>query len=76
MNTEATYFIKENFQTIPFVDIIMPYTYSFISNSNIELFILKDKLHTKLLEELSVIAELTLQFELDNFIKNGNDDYN
>ncbi|CAD0006887.1 type 2 lanthipeptide synthetase LanM [Flavobacterium salmonis] len=76
MNTEATYFIKENFKTIPFVDIIMPYTYSFISNSNIELFILKDKLHTKLLEELSVIAELSLQFELDNFIKNGNDDYN
>ena len=75
MSNEATYFMKENFQAIPFIDIILPYTSSFVNNSNIELTSLKDKLHNKLLEELSAVAEITLQSELDNFINGGNNNF-
>lgn len=76
MIIQAPYLIKDNFKTIPFVEIILPYTESFTNNSNLELgTAVKDKLECKLLEELSFTAEVTLQSELDNFIEKGNTDF-
>lgn len=71
-----SYLIKGSFKTIPFVEVILPYTESFANNSDFELSILvKNKLERKLLEELSSVVEVTLQSELDNFIENGNSNF-
>ncbi len=76
MISQAPYLIKENFKTIPFVEVILPYAKKFANNSDLQLSILvKDKLERKLIEELSSVAEVTLQLELDNFIENGNSDF-
>lgn len=76
MTTQAPYLIKENFKTIPFVEIVLPYTESFTTNSDLALGTpVKDKLECKLLEELSFTAEVTLQSELDNFVEKGNTDF-
>jgi type 2 lantibiotic biosynthesis protein LanM len=61
MTTQAPYLIKENFKTIPFIEIIFP--------------LIEDKLERKLLEELSFAAEVTLQSELDSFIEKGNTNF-
>ncbi len=73
MTTQVPYLIKENFRTIPFVEILFPYIENVTDFSDLELGIpIKDKLECKLLEELSFTAEVTLQTELDNFIEKGN----
>ncbi len=73
MTTQVPYLIKENFKTIPFVEIILPYIESVINNSDLALeTLVKDKLERKLLEELGFVAEVTLQSELDSFIEKGN----
>lgn len=62
-------------EKIPFIEIIMPYADKFISNCEAKLpDSLKDKLLLNLLVELSSFAELTLQYELDAFVKEGKDD--
>lgn len=77
MTNQASYLIKENFKTIPFVEIILPYVEHFTNNYDLKLSTLvKDKLKRKLLEELSFSAEVTLQSELDKFIEKGNIDFN
>jgi type 2 lantibiotic biosynthesis protein LanM len=76
MIAQAQYLINENFKTIPFFEILLPYTEYFINNADLELgTTVKDKLERKLLEELSFAAEVSLQFKLDNFIENGNTDF-
>lgn len=76
MTTQGPYLIKENFKTIPFVEILLSYAESFTTNPDLVLgTIVKDKLERKLLEELSFAAEVTLQSELDNFIEKGNADF-
>jgi lantibiotic modifying enzyme len=69
------YLIKEQFKTIPFVEILYRYIESFTNNTDLGTF-LHTKLERKLLEELSFAAEITLQVELDKFIENGNTDFN
>lgn len=77
MTTQSPYLIKENFKTIPFVEIVLPYIESFTTNSDLALrTLVKDKLVRKLLEELSFVAEVTLQSKLDNFVEKGNTDFN
>lgn len=74
--TQAPYLIKENFKTIPFLEIILPYVESLTYNFPLNLStFLKDKLERKLLEELSYVGEVTLQSELDKFIENGNTNF-
>lgn len=74
MRTGDTY-TKDATELIPFVRVVFLYTekLSFtgldISNS------VKDSLRNKLLEELSSYADVTLQMELDNFIKNVSTDF-
>ena len=76
MINQAPYLIKENLKTIPFVEILLPYIESVTNNFDLELsIVVKDKLKRKLLEELSFVAEVTLQSELDNFIEKGNADF-
>jgi type 2 lantibiotic biosynthesis protein LanM len=76
MISQSPYIIKGNFKMIPFVEVILPYIESFTNDSDLELSTLvKDKLELKLLEELSSIAEVTLQSELDNFVENGNSNF-
>ncbi|MFC3811766.1 type 2 lanthipeptide synthetase LanM [Lacihabitans lacunae] len=76
MIQQARYLINENFKTIPFVEVILPYTESLIINPDLQLSILvMDKLKHKLLEELSSTAEVTLQTKLENFIENGNSNF-
>lgn len=73
MNDQTIYLVKNELKTIPFVDIILPYTENFLDkleeiNASIELV---NKLHVALLKELSLVAEVTLQEELDHFKNNG-----
>jgi type 2 lantibiotic biosynthesis protein LanM len=77
MDNQTTYSIKNEFATIPFVDIILPYTVNFlneIQKKNISLELV-NKLHVTLLHELSIAAEVTLQEELNYFKNNGQDVY-
>jgi type 2 lantibiotic biosynthesis protein LanM len=76
MIQNAPYLIDNNFKTIPFVEILLPYTKHFTNNADFELgTIVKDKLGHKLLEELSFVAEVALQKELDDFVEKGNIDF-
>ncbi len=76
MNSQAEYLIKEDKEVIPFLGIVLPYIGDFSRNLNNSLpGSLVKKLQNNLLKELSSFAEITLQFELDNFLKNGNDDF-
>lgn len=76
MTNQLPYLIKENFKMIPFVEIILPYIKSVTNSFGSELSPrVKDKLVNKLLKELSLLAEVSLQLELDNFIKNGNTNF-
>jgi type 2 lantibiotic biosynthesis protein LanM len=73
MDNQTTYSVKNEFETIPFIDIILPYTKNFVDelqekNVSIELV---NKLHVTLLHELSLATEVTLQEELDCFKNNG-----
>ncbi len=68
---------RTELKTIPFVDILLPYTEFFLDdleerNISIELV---DKLHVSLLQEMSLAAEVTLQEELDCFKNNGQSCY-
>ena len=76
MTAQAPYLIKDNLKVIPFVKIILPYIESATNIYDLELGIkVKDKLICKLLEELSFVAEVALQSELDIFIEKGNTDF-
>jgi type 2 lantibiotic biosynthesis protein LanM len=77
MKNQTTYLVRDEFETIPFIDIILPYTYRFlekleINNISGELI---NKLHLTLLQQLSLIAEVTLQEELDCYKNKGNKNY-
>ena len=65
--------IKDERADIPFVDVLVPYTEGFVNElkkTNISA-VLINKLHTGLLNEMSSVAEVTLQDELNNLKKNG-----
>lgn len=69
--------VKNKLDTIPFVDLFLPYTESFLYelemlNASNELV---NKFHITLLQELSLIAEVTLQEELDFFKNNEQGNY-
>jgi type 2 lantibiotic biosynthesis protein LanM len=77
MDNQTIYLVKNELEAIPFVDIILPYTQIFLDeleekNTSIELV---NKLHATLLQELSLVAEVTLQEELDYFKTNGQNFY-
>ncbi|PXY46689.1 type 2 lanthipeptide synthetase LanM [Flavobacterium hydrophilum] len=77
MNNQTTYLLRDEFETIPFVDIILPYTYNFLEKLEVinisgELI---NKLHLTLLQQLGVIAEVTLQEELDSYKNNKGENY-
>jgi type 2 lantibiotic biosynthesis protein LanM len=74
MTNQTSSVIKNNFKTIPFVEILYRYIESFTNNTDLGTFV-HTKLERKLLEELSFAAEITLQVELDKFIENGNTDF-
>lgn len=70
MDNQTTYLIQSEFETIPFVDIIMPYAKTFLDElerKNVSIALI-DKLHLLLIHELSLAAEVTLQEELDSFV--------
>lgn len=77
MDNTTTYRVKNEFETIPFVDIILPYTESFLEElkKRSVLTELVNKLHLTLLQELSFASEVTLQEELDCFISNRQGNY-
>ncbi len=61
---------------IPFFEIVLPYTKYFLDGTDTYLSTtLRDKLQFKLLEELSVTSEITIQHELDSFTALGNSDF-
>ncbi|UPQ75675.1 type 2 lanthipeptide synthetase LanM [Chryseobacterium nepalense] len=62
------------FRKISFIDIVYPYCEEFIHNCELSGF-LKEKLSIALLEELSVLSELVIQYELEKFRKFGNRDF-
>ncbi|SHH77132.1 type 2 lanthipeptide synthetase LanM [Flavobacterium defluvii] len=73
MNNQPTCFINKNFETIPFVEIILPYTECFLEDLKLELSDdVKEKLHLELLKELSTLSEIVLQESLDSFVQEGN----
>jgi type 2 lantibiotic biosynthesis protein LanM len=77
MENSTIYMVIDKFSKIPFVDIFLPYTESFIYeleeiNTSNELV---NKFHLILLQELSLAAEVTLQEELDFFKSNGQSSY-
>jgi type 2 lantibiotic biosynthesis protein LanM len=77
MESDTICTVRNKFDSIPFVDILLPYAESFIyeiaakyaSNK------LANKLHLTLLHELSLAAEVTLQEELNLFKNNENSTY-
>lgn len=76
MISQSPYLIKESFRTIPFVEIMLRYTENFVNDSSLELSVLvKNKLEYDLLKELSAIAEVILQIELDTFVANENSSF-
>lgn len=79
MNNQTVYLVENDFNTTPFVDVLLPYTESFVAglelaeeNISIELV---NKLHLLLLQEMNLAAEVTLQVELDYFTKSRRGDY-
>ncbi|WP_417941112.1 type 2 lanthipeptide synthetase LanM [Flavobacterium sp. RS13.1] len=77
MNNQTTYLLTDEFEKIPFIDILLPYTFNFLEKLemiNISSALI-NKLHLTLLQQLSLIAEITLQEELDNYKKKGNKNY-
>ncbi len=73
MNNQSTCFIPKNFETIPFVEIILPYTECFLEGLKLELpDNTKEKLHLELVKELSTLCEIVLQQSLDSFVLEGN----
>ncbi|RZS99434.1 type 2 lanthipeptide synthetase LanM [Aquimarina brevivitae] len=77
MNNSTTSSSKAKFDTIPYIDIILPYTTYFLDiiENRCHSLELKDKLQYSLLHELSDAAEIALQNELENFIADGNNSY-
>lgn len=77
MDNTTTYGVRNEFETIPFVDIVLPYTESFLEEfeKREALVELVNKLHLTLLQELSSASEITLQEELDYFISNHQGNY-
>jgi len=69
MNTQAAHISA--FRNISFIDIIYPYCEEFIHKCELSEF-LKEKLSIALLEELSGLSELVIQYELEKFRKFGN----
>ncbi|RSK47570.1 type 2 lanthipeptide synthetase LanM [Hymenobacter rigui] len=76
MVSQSPYQIKESYRSIPFVEVVLRYTEGFMDNPNFELSDLaKNKLEYNLLQELSSIAEVILQEELDTFVADGNSSF-
>lgn len=68
---------KEDINSIPFKDVVLPYTkelFGFITELGLPKSN-KNRLQYKFLQELSSIAEASLQLELDRFVKNKNGDF-
>lgn len=78
MNDLTTCLAKDELKTIPFIDIIMPYTeiFSIKLEERVVSFDLTNKLLQNLLKELSFSAEIVLQEELNCFVKNNEGDFN
>lgn len=73
MNNQSTCFISKNFETIPFVEIILPYAECFLESLKSKLpDNAKEKLHLELVKELSTFSEIILQHSLDSFVLEGN----
>lgn len=77
MKNQTLHSVENEYENIPFVDILLPYTDHFtgrLENTG-ALFILRNKLHRNLLREMSSVAEVTLQEEFNHFKKNGENFY-
>lgn len=77
MKNDTLEIIRNKLETIPFVDIVLTYTESFLHeleaiNTSNELL---NKLHLALLQNLSLAAEVTLQEELDSYKNNRQNIY-
>jgi type 2 lantibiotic biosynthesis protein LanM len=76
MMNRIPYTIKEYYKNIPFIKILLPYIDHFTNENDLELpLLVKDKIEHKLLEDLSYTAEVALHYELDKFIKDGNNNF-
>ena len=64
--------IYNELEMIPFFEIISPYIKEFTNFDELEISdSITNNMQNKLLEELSSYAEVTLQFELEDFLKNA-----
>lgn len=77
MDSQTLHLVKHQYNSIPFVDILLPYTELFLAklekiNASIALI---NKLHKNLLQEMSSVAEVTLQEELNHFKNSGQNSY-
>jgi len=73
MRTQISPSIEKELELIPFIDIIQPYANHFFYHSGIHISDdIKEKLYLILLKDLSNSAEVTLQYELDQFVIKGN----
>lgn len=73
MRTQILQSIEKELELIPFIDIIQPYAKHFLYHPEICVSDdIKEKLYLNLLKELSNSAEVTLQYELDQFVLKGN----
>lgn len=77
MKNQTLHSVENEYESIPFVDILLPYTEAFTERlRNITLSVtVKNKLHRNLLQEMSSLAEVTLQEELNHFKHRGENFY-
>ncbi len=62
--------------SISFIEVLIPYAEYFLISMDLKLSKpVKYKLHSKLLEELSYVSEVTLQQELEDFINCGENEF-
>lgn len=77
MDNQSIYLVENEFDTIPFVDIILPYTEIFsneLEEKNIAIKLV-NKLRLILLKELSLAAEVVLHEELNYFTDDRKSNY-
>lgn len=72
---KQTYFL-DKIEFLPFIEIVGQYAEKSINCEHAEMpILLSDKLQDNLLEELSYYAEVTLQLELEKFVKLGGSNF-
>ncbi|AEE48585.1 type 2 lanthipeptide synthetase LanM [Haliscomenobacter hydrossis] len=73
---QSAHLVNHRLRSVPFVEVLLPYTERLLAEIDSEVPLrLVDKLHATLLSNMSFVAEVTLQEELDQFIISGQRSY-